>query len=46
MQLFSGYISQETLADSLSAGEIAEEFFSESLDLKGEALTIGVKRAR
>ena len=46
MQLFSGYISQETLADSVSAGEIAADFVKESLDLKGEALTIGVKRAR
>ncbi len=46
MQLFGGYISQETLADSLSAGDIAADFVSESLELKGEALTIGVKRAR
>ncbi len=46
MQLFGGYISQETLADSLSVGDIAADFVSESLELKGEALTIGVKRAR
>ena len=46
MQLFSGYISQETLADSLTPGDIADDFVSESLDLKGEALTIGVRRAR
>ena len=46
MQLFSGYISQETLADSLTMGEIAADFVSESLDLKGEVLTIGVKRKR
>ena len=46
MQLFSGYISQETLADSLTMGEIAADFVSESLDVKGEVLTIGVKRKR
>ena len=44
MQLFSGYISEETLADSLEAGELSGEFVSETLDLKGESLTIGVKR--
>ena len=44
MQLFSGYISEETLADSLKAGELSGEFVSESLDLKGESLKIGVKR--
>ena len=47
MQLFSGYISQETLADSLTAGDIADDFVSEALeDVKGESLTIGVRRAR
>jgi len=46
MLLFSGYISQETLADSLTMGAITDDFVSESLELKGEALTIGVKRAR
>lgn len=44
MQLFSGYISEETLADNLEAGELSGEFVSETLDLKGESLTIGVKR--
>ncbi len=46
MQLFSGYISQETLADALTPGDISDDFVSESLDLRGEALTIGVRRAR
>ena len=45
MQLFSGYISQETLADDLRYGVPTEEFFSETIEIKGETLTIGVKMA-
>ena len=44
MQLFSGYISEETLADSLEPGDLTLEFVSEDLDLKGESLRVGVKR--
>ena len=44
MQLFSGYISEETLADRLEPGDPSTEFVSEDLDLKGESLRIGVKR--
>lgn len=45
MQLFSGYISQETLADDLRYGVPTEEFFSENIEIKGDTLTIGVKLA-
>ncbi len=44
MQLFSGYISEETLADGLEPGDLTEEFVSEELNLKGESLRVGVKR--
>jgi isoleucyl-tRNA synthetase len=41
---FSAYISSETLADSLTSGDVSGEFESETVELKGESLTIGVKR--
>ncbi|MCY3866625.1 MAG: isoleucine--tRNA ligase [Chloroflexi bacterium] len=44
MQLFSGYISAETLADSLQPGDMSSEFVQETVELRGEALTIGVRR--
>ncbi len=44
MQLFSGYISEETLADSLEPGDLTAEFVSEDLDMRGESLRVGVKR--
>ena len=44
MQLFGGYISAETLADSLSPGVLTDDYFSEDLELKGESLSLGVKR--
>ncbi|MCY3781090.1 MAG: isoleucine--tRNA ligase [Chloroflexi bacterium] len=44
LQLFSGYISEETLADSLGPGDVTAEFVSEELELKGEGLTVGIKR--
>ncbi len=43
MQLFSGYISQETLADDLQPGTPSGDFVSESVEIKGESLTIGVR---
>jgi isoleucyl-tRNA synthetase len=46
MQLFSGYISAETLADSLQPGEISQEYVQETVELRGESLTIGVRRKR
>ena len=45
MQLFSGYIRQETLADELQPETPSEEFVSESVEIKGEKLTIGVRRS-
>ena len=45
MQLFSGYISDETLADGLRIGAVSSEFVSERVDIRGESLTIGVRRA-
>ena len=44
MQLFSGYICAETLADNLQPGEIARAYVSESVEIRGESLTIGVSR--
>ncbi len=48
MQLFSGYICAETLAEQLRPGEISDEYVRESFEIKGrgESLTIGVRRAR
>ena len=46
MQLSSGYISQETLADSLGAGDPDAGYVSESVEIRGESLTIGVRLAR
>jgi len=43
MQLFSGYISQETLADDLRPGTPSGDFVSESVEIKGETLTIAVR---
>jgi len=45
MQLFSAYISQETLADALKPGDVSGEYVSETVAIKGESLTIGVKLA-
>ena len=44
MQLFSGYICAETLADSLRPGEIPAHFARETVDLRGDSLTIGLQR--
>jgi len=46
MQLFSGYISAETLADSLQPGDMSSEFVQETVQLRGEPLTIGLRRRR
>lgn len=48
MQLFSGYISAETLAEDLRPGEIPDDYVQERVEIKGraESLTVGVKRAR
>lgn len=48
MQLFSGYICAETLAEELRPGEIPDDYVKEAVEIKGrgESLTIGVKRAR
>ena len=46
MQLFSGYIGAETLADTLQQGDISDDYVTECVDVKGETLTIGVKRMR
>ena len=44
MQLFSGYISAETLADSLQPGNISPDYDSDEVTIKDEKITIGVKR--
>ena len=44
LQLFGGYISEETLADSLAPGYASAEFVSEDLVVKGECLRVGIKR--
>ena len=44
MQLFSGYICAETLADHLQPGDISNDYVSESVEIRGESLTIGVSR--
>ena len=43
MQLFSGYICQETLADDLWQAVPSADFFSESVEFRGESLTIGLR---
>ena len=45
MQRFSAYISRETLANALKPDEISNEYVSETVTVKGESLTIGVKLA-
>ena len=45
MKLFSEYIRQETLADALHPDEPSQEYVSETVTVKGESLTIGVKLA-
>lgn len=45
MKRFSEYIRQETLADALHPDEPSEAYVSETVSVKGESLTIGVKLA-
>lgn len=45
MQRFSAYISRETLANALKPDEISDEYVSETVTVKGESLTVGVKLA-
>lgn len=45
LEQYNDYISSETLADSLQAGVLSDEFVSESVELKGETLKLGVKRS-
>ena len=45
MKRFSEYIRQETLADALHPDEPSQEYVSETVSVKGESLTIGVKLA-
>lgn len=44
LEQFGDYISGETLANSLQSGDLAKEFVSETVELKGESLKLGVKR--
>jgi len=44
MLLYSGYISAETLADSLEPGELSQDYVQETLQLREESLTIGLRR--
>ena len=46
MLLFSGYITAETLADTLRPGEVSSKYVTEAFEVKGESVTIGVKRSR
>ena len=46
MQLFSGYISAETLAHDLRPAEISDDYTRASVEIRGESLTIGVKHSR
>ena len=45
MQLSSGYISQETLADSLELGDPTDGYVNEAVEIRGESLRIGVRLA-
>ena len=45
MKRFSEYIREETLADALRSDEPSEAYVSETVSVKGESLTIGVKLA-
>ncbi len=44
MLSFGGYICAETLAEDLRQDEIAPGFFSETVTVKGEKLTLGLRR--
>ena len=44
MQLFSGYICAETLADSLTQGPMSDDLVQELVAIREESLTIGVRR--
>ena len=48
IEQFSDYISQETLADTLTSGDVTDDFYQEDLDFKGdlegESLSVGVKQ--
>ena len=46
MLLFSGYITAETLADTLRLGDVSSKYVTEAFEVKGESVTIGVKRSR
>ena len=46
MQLFGGYISSETLAETLQPGAPADDHQSENVEIRGEKVTIGVRLAR
>ncbi len=45
LQLYRGYISSETLADTLQSGALTSAHVGETVDVKGQAVTIGVRRA-
>ena len=46
MQLFSGYICAETLADDLRPAEIPDDYTRAPVEIRGESLTIGIKHRR
>ena len=45
MQLFGGYISGETLAEDLRVDVVTDDFVSNDIDIRGETIRIGVRRA-
>ncbi|MCY4146521.1 MAG: class I tRNA ligase family protein, partial [Chloroflexi bacterium] len=46
LQRYRGYISAETLANTLQSGALTPVYVGETVDLKGQAVTIGVRRAQ
>ncbi|MCY3574893.1 MAG: isoleucine--tRNA ligase [Chloroflexi bacterium] len=46
LQRYHGYISAYTLADTLHAGAPTNAYVSETIDVKGQRVTIGLRRAR
>ncbi|MCY4464259.1 MAG: isoleucine--tRNA ligase [Chloroflexi bacterium] len=46
LQLYRGYISSETLADTLQSGALTPAYVGEVVDAKGQSVTIGVRRAQ
>ncbi len=46
LQSYRGYISAETLADTLVAGVLTPAYVGETVEVKGQWVTLGVRRTR